>query len=74
MQRTDGSVGSIIRRLRSQKDILTKTKFADLEKSLGFNFVEDGILDAELLGITALHFDWAHCVLIQGTFQIEVHL
>ena len=64
LQHTDASVGSIIRRLRSQKDILTKKKFADLEKSLGFNFVADGILDGELLGITALHFDWAHCVLL----------
>ena len=74
LQHTDASVGSIIQRLRSQRDFLTKTKFGDLEKSLGSNFVEDGILDGECLRITALHFDWAHCVLIQGTFQIEVHL
>ena len=74
VQHTDDSVVAIIRRLRSQMAVLTKKKFEDLQKSLGFNFVPDGILDGEVLGITALHFDWAHCVLIQGTFHIEAHV
>ena len=64
----------IIRRLRAQKGVLTKKKFEDLQKSLGFNFVADGILDGEVLGITSLQFDWAHCVLIQGTFHTEAHV
>ena len=74
VQHTDDSVVAIIRSLRAQKGVLTKKKFEDLQKSLGFNFVADGILDGEVLGITSLHFDWAHCVLIQGTFHIEAHV
>ena len=71
VQHDDVSVQAIMGRLRSQKDVLNKTRFAELEKALGFNFVADGVLASADLGITTLHFDWAHCILIQGTFQVE---
>ena len=64
VQHTDDSVVAIIRTLRAQKGVLTKKKFEDLQKSLGFNFVADGILGQKVVAITSLHFDWAHCVLI----------
>ena len=37
VQHADDSVVAIIRRLRSQKGVLRKKKFEDLQKSLGFN-------------------------------------
>ena len=64
---------------RIQHGHLGKVKFRDLEQSLGLSYATQGILfDLTLRDcvrpISCLQYDWMHCLVVQGTFQLEMNL
>ena len=75
-RQTDESVGKLMRHLATQSAALPKTKFKKLQQSCGFNWNEHGLLCATSLDdlvqpISALTFDWMHCYLVGGIWNIE---
>lgn len=65
--------------LTRQMPALNKTAFEELQQSLGLNHCPEGALwDLGLRAIfrpvSMIQFDWMHCVLVQGVFQLEVQL
>ena len=73
---SDETLWSVCDHLAAKKPHLRKGEFAQLEQSLGMNFGTHGCLfDLELRRtwrpISMVQWDWMHCLLVQGTFQLE---
>ena len=63
--------------LRSQKGMLSKRKFQELEKSLGLTFSPEGVLLCPQLTrtldtATSVFYDWVHVYLVHGVYNQEV--
>ena len=61
--------------LQEQSTLVGKTRFADLEKALGFNYKPEGLLLDEAVGYAvpeAVMFDWLHIYLVHGVAGNEV--
>ena len=68
---TDESIQSIVDHLGAQQPLLTKKQFGELERNLGFNYVPDGVLAGRAFKVSGIQFDWCHCYMVQGIFQLE---
>ena len=73
---SDETLWSVCDHLAAKKPHLRKGEFAQLEQSLGMNFGTHGCLfDLELRRtwrpISMVQWDWMHCLLVQGIFQLE---
>ena len=68
---TDDTFHSIVDHLATQKPLLTKKQFGELERNLGFNYVEDGVLARRAFKLSGIQYDWCHCYMVQGIFQLE---
>ena len=71
---TDESIQSIVTHLATQKALLTKKAFSELERNIGFNYVPNGVLDLNVFKVSGIQFDWCHCYMVQGIFQLEAGL
>ena len=73
---TDESLRATVRMLETQKGILRPGAFDKLEKSVGINYRPDGLLCdpafASLTPITSTLYDWMHCYVVGGVFNVEV--
>lgn len=76
---TDRDLFDAMSLLKEARATSTKKHFSELQRSVGFNYNEFGILsDVSLLPLvrpaTTLRFDPMHCVLSNGVASVEVHL
>ena len=71
---TDESIQSIVTHLATQKALRTKKAFSELERNIGFNYVPNGVLDLNVFKVSGIQFDWCHCYMVQGIFQLEAGL
>lgn len=73
---TDESLRAVARMLGAQKDLLTRAAFEKLEQSVGLNHRPDGLLCdptfASLTPISSTVYDWMHCYVVAGVFNVEV--
>ena len=74
---TDETVVAIAHKLKAKAAIENKTRFQSSQKQLGFTYSPGMItLDADLVPIykpiSALVYDWMHCMLLDGVFAITV--
>ena len=73
---TDESLRATVRMLETQKDLLRPKAFERLEQSVGINYRPDGLLCdpafVSLTPITSTLYDWMHCYVVGGVFNVEV--
>ena len=73
---TDESLRATVRMLETQKDLLRPKAFERLEQSVGINYRPDGLLCdpafVSLTPITSTLYDWIHCYVVGGVFNVEV--
>ena len=73
--RSDASIFRGHDLLGRRKDSMSKKDFARLEQSMGLNWNPHGVLAHESLPVVgSLMYDWMHCYLVTGIFQIEMGL
>ena len=73
------SLLNLVRHLEARSTVLNKGQMSELETALGFNRAPLGVLSSEAvldhMGPTkALLYDWMHCYVVGGLFQLEVNL
>ena len=76
---TDQSLRANCDFLREQILVLGKDAFARLQQTLGLNYVPHGAMFSDEVWqltppISSTMFDWMHCYLVNGAFQLEVSL
>ena len=76
---TDQSLRANCDFLREQILVLGKDAFARLQQTLGLNYVPHGAMFSDEVWqltppISSTMFDWLHCYLVNGAFQLEVSL
>ena len=74
---SDETVRGIAKKLEARHPIETKTKFTVTQKQLGFTYSPgmitlDPALSVIYKPVSALMYDWLHCMLIDGVFAITV--
>jgi hypothetical protein len=75
--RTDNSVIEIVTMFQREFPNMTKGAFEELETTMGFNFIPEGLLLSSHFGnrsISMLMTDWFHIYLVHGIFNIECGL
>ena len=76
---TDATVKEIVQRLARDHNRLSATDFEALEKTLGWthstgNVLLDRDLELEVMPISQTMFDWMHCLVVNGTMNLELGL
>lgn len=74
---TDGSIEQNAQALAGQLGILTKSKFAELEQSMGLTYCDRGVLWMPQMSympglISVGCFDWMHIMVVNGAWNSEV--
>ena len=74
---TNESVQKTLRYLQENKDSVSAERFGRMQQYTGFNLTESGLLLDPLLDLkpcNVLMFDWMHCYISSGIWQLEVGL
>lgn len=77
--RSDDSIQQTLTMLGQQRNVLSVAAFQKLEQSVGLNYRPDGLLMDPTLSsivrpVSSTMYDWMHCYVVGGAFNLEVGL